>query len=986
MTHAFITVCLPVSKDREDQTQSVLEDMGHPLRPDLAEKVKDLGTIHFLSLTLIPYAVDAQSAYLMLEASADGDPDSQLAALCRALEPEFCNLLRVAGLPSAPETVRKTLEKGRLRIGLNLWDQPGLTFTGTPDYSVRRILDEADLARAVAPLVEVRKSPSALETLDAVRDSLRAGPCGKLLTPAPVPFLDNPRILKFGPALSLAARTLFLPVTLLSLAALILGTLIGMNNGSQKATIPASRFPEVSDIVSLFSQSLMGSLEGAGITAILLTMIWVALAGLTYAALRKAEQTDPAEDSPPPLDRLAAITARENCSPPELDTPVLQNHLAGVSVMKPGLLRAFTLRFAYLVIATLATFQFRPGFLGDLGTIHFARWVKLPRTNILLFFSNYGGSWESYLEDFITKASHGLTGVWSNTKHYPRTENLFFKGATDGDRFKRWARNQQYPTWAWYSAYPHLTTARIRTNAAIRRGLALARTESEARDWLSLFGSAPSDPTSLEAADIQTLAFGGLGHMPFGCIHILGLSDTPSRNKALLQCLLPKITSAASKPRGEALVLALSATGLKKLGLNAEESAQFPIAFTQGMAHPTRARILGDVGVNAPENWVWGQDTAQADAALLLYAETAEGLNDLKASLKPDLDRFDARILSHIPLQPLVDVNGQPTRQVREPFGFVDGISNPILKGTPRALKAPNETDHLLNPGEFILGYPDSRGYIPPSPVTEAERDPAHILPAAAPKDLARLAFAPPLETCPRDLGRNSSFLVIRQLQQHTDRFQAYLREAAQDLAPLEAQGLISKDPREPLTDWIGAKMIGRWPDGSSMTRHAYVSQSRDKPNALPDNRFRYGEDDRDGYGCPFGAHIRRANPRDSLSPDTPDQLAITNRHRLLRVGRTYSLTPHDKPPEVGLAFMCLNADLERQFEFVQQTWSLAPQFHGLDDEIDPIFGRGNAASRLTIPTPNGPIRLRGMPDFVTVRGGGYFLMPGLRLLHWLSR
>ena len=109
--------------------------------------------------------------------------------------------------------------------------------------------------------------------------------------------------------------------------------------------------------------------------------------------------------------------------------------------------------------------MFRPGYLDTINTIHFARWVLLPGANRLMFFSNYGGSWESYLEDFIAKAASGLTGVWSNTEGYPRTRWLFLDGARDGDRFKRWARRQQVPTLFWYSAYPDLNTARIRINS-----------------------------------------------------------------------------------------------------------------------------------------------------------------------------------------------------------------------------------------------------------------------------------------------------------------------------------------------------------------------------------------------------------------------------------------------------------------------------------------------------------------------------------------
>ena len=166
--------------------------------------------------------------------------------------------------------------------------------------------------------------------------------------------------------------------------------------------------------------------------------------------------------------------------------------------MKPGWLRRFTLRVSLWATVQMVGRFFRAGYIGDLGTIHFARWIIVPGTGDLLFLSNYGGSWESYLEDFITKAHSGLTGIWSNTVGFPRASYLFMDGATDGDRFKRWARRQQIPTEFWYSGYPDVTTANIRTNAAIRQGLGAAMTEDEAKSWLSLFGSELRPASALE--------------------------------------------------------------------------------------------------------------------------------------------------------------------------------------------------------------------------------------------------------------------------------------------------------------------------------------------------------------------------------------------------------------------------------------------------------------------------------------------------------
>jgi deferrochelatase/peroxidase EfeB len=174
--------------------------------------------------------------------------------------------------------------------------------------------------------------------------------------------------------------------------------------------------------------------------------------------------------------------------------------------------------------------------------------------------------------------------------------------------------------------------------------------------------------------------------------------------------------------------------------------------------------------------------------------------------------------------------------------------------------------------------------------------------------------------------------------------------------------------------------MVGRWKNGDSLVRYPHGPDGRSEP----DNDFLFGVEDPDGMRCPFGAHIRRANARDTLAPGSEIQLRITNRHRILRVGRSY--LPQEDLTKPGLIFMCLNSDIERQFEFVQQSWILGRSFGGLENEVDPMLGRGAAQHVLTIPTPNGPLRLKRMKDFVRVRGSGYFFLPGRRAMHFLAR
>ena len=148
------------------------------------------------------------------------------------------------------------------------------------------------------------------------------------------------------------------------------------------------------------------------------------------------------------------------------------------------------------------------------------------------------------------------------------------------------------------------------------------------------------------------------------------------------------------------------------------------------------------------------------------------------------------------------------------------------------------------------------------------------------------------------------------------------------------------------------------------------------------DNDFLFGTEDPEALRCPFGAHIRRANPRDSFDPGSNDQIAITNRHRIMRVGRIYQEKAGENP---GLLFMCLNGDIERQFEFVQQTWVQGPSFHGLVNERDPVIADPGERGGYTIPTRTGPMRLEGIRPFVRVRGGSYFFLPGRRLLRYLA-
>jgi hypothetical protein len=178
-------------------------------------------------------------------------------------------------------------------------------------------------------------------------------------------------------------------------------------------------------------------------------------------------------------DRARQLMAREDLQ--------VQNQLTHVVSLRPGPLRALSTRVVLGAIDFLARELFVRGSLGNISSIHFARWVLIDGGKRLLFFSNYDGSWENYLGDFIDRAAIGLTAVWSNTVDFPKSVLLVGKGATDEERFKAWTRAHQIPTQVWYSAYPTLTVANILNNrkisAQLRRGITR---EDQAREWLQL--------------------------------------------------------------------------------------------------------------------------------------------------------------------------------------------------------------------------------------------------------------------------------------------------------------------------------------------------------------------------------------------------------------------------------------------------------------------------------------------------------------------
>ena len=363
-----------------------------------------------------------------------------------------------------------------------------------------------------------------------------------------------------------------------------------------------------------------------------------------------------------------------------------------------------------------------------------------------------------------------------------------------------------------------------------------------------------------------------------------------------------------------------------------ESPQSFSDAFQEGIhGGDYRRRLLGDTVENQPEDWTWGGPGRAVDVLLMVFVDERDSLDEAIYNFGPPSDA----------MAPVANVKARRLKEAkgREHFGFTDGISQPILEGSTDAERFP-ESMHVTALGEFVLGYPDAAGKA-----------------FGRPDDAGRVVPLPSVQGCPA-FGMNGSYLVLRQLYQDVAGF-------------WEAMSMRSEvDGRqdEEAARQLASKLVGRWPDGTPLVPYA----NRD------DNEFGFGEDPY-GYGCPMGAHVRRANPRDSLG-NTNLPFKRRNDHRILRRGRTYGNPPGDPfkrdGEDRGLVFLGLNADFERQFEFIQQNWINNAAFAGLSDERDPLVGgRCSAADQcgaFTIASLPAPIRLHDLPQFVKVKGGQY--------------
>jgi Dyp-type peroxidase family len=423
--------------------------------------------------------------------------------------------------------------------------------------------------------------------------------------------------------------------------------------------------------------------------------------------------------------------------------------------------------------------------------------------------------------------------------------------------------------------------------------------------------------------------------------------------------------------------------------------------FQAGLA--ARSPLLGDptdpAAEGNPANWKFGGPEHEADIVIVVGADREEECARLLAEIR------DHAIASG--LEVVYEEEGAKLDDIgHEHFGFQDGVSQPGVRGrlsedpdsfvTPRTIDPKDAPDawlyglpgqYLLWPGEFVFGYPKSSA------------DP--LIPGA-------------INQPGPSWSRNGSYLVFRRLRQDVPAFWRFVTAYAEGLAAQPAfEGITA--------DWLAARIVGRWKSGAPVSRVPDGDELKLGVDRLANNNFGFaaqaaavplaggGESntwpeagpDPVGLTCPMSAHIRKVNSRETPN-DMGGRRASFNR-RILRRALPYGkqlpdpLGPDPENGDRGLLFVCYQASIQDQFEFLNSSWMGSPTNprspsgfdlligqNGAPDAVPPrertsvVFGKGAVPATLStvLPPP-----AKSAADFVIPTGGGYFFSPSITAL-----
>jgi cytochrome P450 len=569
--------------------------------------------------------------------------------------------------------------------------------------------------------------------------------------------------------------------------------------------------------------------------------------------------------------------------------------------------------------------------LQALHFVHFARFLPLRDHSALLVVTEFDGPLEAYVLDFVIAIGDVFDAILKYVqdapplpvREYPAEFLAFVRKFNAVFMAPGVAYPGEYPL---YSAYAGKTVIEI---AGPREEGQLAPDVPDAT------------PSAIELADVQGNVLRGF-RAPQACHFALRIDEPALARRFLAELVkdadrhaFPRVTNAQDWHGGKPpymLNVGVTSEGLRLLGVPKALRDRLPAAFREGPADPERAAANGDTdGDEAPAQWLLGAPCQPVHLLLSLY----EGESAPKEA--GGLGSFDdlCKALATLCTQHQLDeVSHWHTRGVEgrtELFGYREGLSQPRIAG---ALKGEGRPDHqpLARAGEFLLG-----------------------------PDYESVYGGHSLGSLPEALCRNGTFAAVRVLQQHVEEFNAFLDSASQ------ACGLAR--------DELAARLMGRWFDGRPLagTPHAGLNDF----DYATTRRNPHAKHDESGLICPVGAHIRRMNPRSALAA------GASYSHRLMRRGMAYEDAGKAGRGLFGI-FLC--ADLERQFEFLQQVWTRGVK-GGPDGTQDPFLAprAPGATVPFRIPRKGSTIEVH-VPKLVTTRGSLYLLMPGIGGLRFLAQ
>lgn len=474
----------------------------------------------------------------------------------------------------------------------------------------------------------------------------------------------------------------------------------------------------------------------------------------------------------------------------------------------------------------------------------------------------------------------------------------------------------------------------------------------------------------------------------------------------------------AKAPRYSYLNISFSNEGLARL-TSLSDVAEFyqpgnSEAYFLGM--PKRSTLLGDPAPTSKspgslQTWKVGGDRTP-DIMIQIQCDTMSDCEKMEKMLL-ETGKSAVTFVFH-------DIGKRrdgKTEKPKEQFGFHDGISNPEFRGMYTTDKNPkgrkleyiskrhiDPTDprwnlfgkpgsSLIWPGELILGYKKQRN------VTNKKMPQEYLLPDDD-------SFIGP------DWAKNGTFVIYRRLNQNVASFWNHARETA------DAFNEQLKQQNAP-ADWtpekVASRFVGRWPSGCPIMLSPDKDVLQWGESKMTQNAFMYAVDtppfpsketgettegvksivaDNVGMKCPFGAHVRKVNPRDHPTDSGPDE--DTLKHRLVRRGTPFGpFVPEtdkfkDDGKERGLQFIAYAANIDMQFEFLLRFWAnfdQQPAAMTSGFAHDMVIGQPAQDSyerKFTVAEANKdgvPVVAHNTPTkdrWVFASGGGYFFLPSI--------